>query len=61
MLSWVNPVDGHRYRLRPAGELIGCGVYRRETAGEPSVGLVTRKVRHDGHAALLAELFNSTM
>ncbi|MDQ0693861.1 hypothetical protein QF048_000303 [Streptomyces sp. W4I9-2] len=31
------------------------------TAGEPSVGLVTRKVRHDGHAALLAELFNSTM
>ncbi|MDF9808681.1 hypothetical protein [Streptomyces anulatus] len=31
------------------------------TAGKPSVVLVTRKVRHDGHAALLAELLSSTM
>lgn len=63
MLSWANPVDGHRYRLRPVGELIGCGVCRGETAGEPLVVLVvlvTRKVRHDGQAAVLAELFSST-
>lgn len=59
MLSWANPVDGHRYRLCPAGELIGCGVHRRESAGNPSVVLVTRKVRHDGRAALLSELFST--
>lgn len=61
MLSWANPVDGHRHRLCPAGELIGWRAHRRETAGYPSVARATRKVRHDGHAALIAELFSSTM